>query len=153
MAGILIIAHAPFATALRDCLAHVYCGLPPNIGAIDVLPDCEPSRLAAEAQAEVERLRELNGVLVLSDVVGATPCNIAARLAGLPDVRVLAGVSLPMLLRAVCYRTTPLEQLAEKAVAGGVNGVQAVQSAAPAASSPFSCPAEHYAATDCHHHQ
>ena len=42
MAGILIIAHAPFASALRECVAHIYGGLPARIGVIDVMPDCDP---------------------------------------------------------------------------------------------------------------
>jgi PTS system mannose-specific IIA component len=124
MAGILIIAHAPLASALRDCITHIYCGLPARIGAIDVTPDCSPLQLAESARAEVARLREQNGVLVLTDMFGATPANIAAQLASQPDVRVLAGVNLPMLVRAVCYRSTPLDTLAEKALAGAIKGAQ-----------------------------
>jgi mannose PTS system EIIA component len=126
MAGILIISHAPLATALKECVAHVYGGVPARVGVIDVLPDCDPAQMLAFAESEVERLREENGVLVLTDIYGATPANIACRLAGLPDVRVLAGVNLPMLVRAVCYRTVPLEQLAEKALTGAANGVRAI---------------------------
>lgn len=126
MAGILIIAHAPFATALRDCIAHIYGGIPARIGVIDVTPDCDPAQVSAFAQSEVERLREDNGVLVLTDMYGATPANIASRLASLADVRVLAGVNLPMLVRAVCYRTTPLDTLADKALTGAAKGVHAI---------------------------
>jgi mannose PTS system EIIA component len=126
MAGILIIAHAPFATALRDCIAHIYGGLPARIGAIDVMPDCEPTQVIDFAQSELDRLREDNGALVLTDMLGATPANIASRLATLPSVRVLAGVNLPMLVRAVCYRSTPLDTLVDKALAGAVNGVSAI---------------------------
>ena len=132
MAGILIIAHAPLATALRDCIAHVYGGLPARIGVIDVSPDCDPAEVVAFAYSEVERLKEENGALVLTDMFGATPSNIAARLATLPQVRVLAGVNLPMLLRAVCYRATPLDTLVDKALAGGTKGVHAIGPATPA---------------------
>ncbi len=126
MAGILIIAHAPLATALRDCVAHIYGGLPARIGGIDVLPDCDPAEVILEAQAEIDRLREENGALVLTDMYGATPANIACRLADSPGVRVLAGVNLPMLVRAVCYRDAPLDQLVEKALMGAAKGVHAV---------------------------
>ena len=51
MAGILIIAHAPFATALRECVAHIYGGLPARIGVIDVMPDCDPVEVRAFGQA------------------------------------------------------------------------------------------------------
>jgi PTS system mannose-specific IIA component len=142
MAGILIIAHAPLATALRDCIAHVYGGLPARIGVIDVSPDCDPAQVVAFAYSEVERLREENGALVLTDMFGATPSNIAARLATLPQVRVLAGVNLPMLLRAVCYRATPLDTLVDKALAGATKGVQAIVPGTPAAVAPPACSSE-----------
>ena len=122
MAGILIIAHAPFATALRDCISHIYGGLPARIGVIDVSPDCDPVQQVAFAHSEIERLKEENGALVLTDMFGATPANIAGRLASMPDVRVLCGVNLPMLVRAVCYRATPLDTLVDKALAGGNQG-------------------------------
>jgi len=131
MAGILIIAHAPLATALRDCVAHIYCGLPARIGAIDVLPDCDPAEVAARANAEIERLREENGALVLTDMFGATPSNIAARLATVPNVRVLAGVNLPMLVRSVCYRACDLDTLVDKALAGASSGVQTIGPSTP----------------------
>ena len=57
MAGILIIAHAPFATALRECVAHIYGGLPARIGVIDVSPDCDPVEVRAFAHSEIERLQ------------------------------------------------------------------------------------------------
>jgi PTS system ascorbate-specific IIA component len=136
MAGILIIAHAPFATALRDCISHIYGGLPARIGVIDVSPDCDPAQQVAFAHAEIERLKEENGALVLTDMFGATPANIAGRLASIPDVRVLCGVNLPMLVRAVCYRATPLDTLVDKALAGATKGVHAIGPATPAAVAP-----------------
>ncbi|NPT58772.1 PTS sugar transporter subunit IIA [Paraburkholderia elongata] len=136
MAGILIIAHAPFATALRDCISHIYGGLPARIGVIDVSPDCDPAQQVAFAHSEIERLKEENGALVLTDMFGATPANIAGRLASVPNVRVLCGVNLPMLVRAVCYRATPLDTLVDKALAGANKGIQAIGPATPAVAPP-----------------
>ena len=126
MAGILIIAHAPLASALKECVAHIYGGLPARIGVIDVLPDSDPAQVVAFAHSEIERLREENGTLVLTDMFGATPANIASRLAALPDVRVLAGVNLPMLVRGVCYRACDLDTLVDKALTGAAKGVHAI---------------------------
>ena len=78
MAGILIIAHAPLASALRDCAAHVYCGQPERLGAIDVLPDAEPAAVLAQARAKLAELIEDNGALVLTDIFGATPTSLRA---------------------------------------------------------------------------
>ncbi|KMZ12378.1 PTS system, mannose-specific IIA component [Candidatus Burkholderia humilis] len=130
MAGILIIAHAPFANALRECIAHIYGGLPARIGVIDVMPDCDPVEVRAFARSEIDRLKEDNGVIVLTDVFGATPANIAVSLYD-TDVRVLAGCNLPMLVRAVCYRATPLDTLTEKILQGGSKGIQELDSSTP----------------------
>lgn len=153
MAGILIIAHAPLATALRDCIAHIYGGLPVRMGALDILPDSDPAHCVALACAETERLKEGNGALVLTDILGATPANVASRLASLPQVRVVAGVNLPMLLRAVCYRSTPLDALVEKVIAGGEKGVRAVTFDTAQHSALAPCPSEHHASRRNHHHQ
>jgi len=159
MAGILIIAHAPFASALRECITHIYGGLPARIGVIDVKPDCDPVEVRAFARSEIDRLKEENGAIVLTDVFGATPANIAQSLAS-NSVRVLAGVNLPMLVRAVCYRTTPLDTLAEKSLQGGSKGIQeldastpvnpcAMASAAAAAAAAVTSCAANAAATSC----
>jgi PTS system mannose-specific IIA component len=142
MAGILIIAHAPFATALRECVAHIYGGLPARIGVIDVTPDCDPAQIVALAHREIERLKEDNGALVMTDMFGATPSNIAGRLAAIPDVRVVAGVNLPMLVRAVCYRATPLDTLVDKALAGATKGIHAVGPATPPPAAPIASGAD-----------
>ena len=142
MAGILIIAHAPLASALRECVAHIYGGLPARIGVIDVMPNCDPTNVVAFAHAEIDRLKEENGALVLTDMFGATPSNIAGNLASLPDVRVLAGVNLAMLVRAVCYRATPLDTLVDKALAGATKGIHAITPGTPVAApmgSPCDC--------------
>lgn len=126
--GIFIIAHAPLATALRQCALHVYPDAAPRVVAFDVAP----TATIAETLGEVRnRMGEFNldGVLVLTDVFGATPCNVAQALPDGVHVRLLAGVNLPMLLRAVNYLDQPLEDLSEKALAGGAQGMMQVSCA------------------------
>lgn len=151
MAGILIIAHAPLATALRDCAAHVYCGQPQRLQALDVSPDAEPATVFAEARRLLAEVAESNGALVLTDIFGATPANIAARLAEPGRVKVLAGVNLPMLVRAICYRTEKLDQLATKALAGGSQGV--LQIGSTTVQNQIANHPDKYAAEGHHHHQ
>lgn len=130
MVSFLIIAHAPLATALRDCASHVYGGLPEHLGTLDVLPSDDPVAMHAQAEAEIARLNDGAGVLVLTDIAGATPGNIAQSLAG-PQVKVIAGVNVPMLVRAVCYRALPLAMVMDKAQQGGTTGVQTFDEATP----------------------
>ena len=128
---LLIIAHEPLARALRECALHVFPDCAADVQALDVPADEPPEATLLAARA----LRARQGaapVLVLTDLVGATPANVAQRLVDGVHSRLVAGVNLPMLLRAVCYRGEPLEQLAARALAGGAQGVVPVAALAAA---------------------
>ena len=130
MIGILIIAHAPLANALRECALHVFPDCVSGVLALDVLPNESPEDSLAKARAAMEALGT-EEVLLLSDVFGATPCNVAQQLNDGLHTRLVAGTNLPMLLRSVCYRHESLEALAARAQAGGTQGVMPVGSTAP----------------------
>ncbi|WP_284336381.1 PTS sugar transporter subunit IIA [Comamonas sp. NoAH] len=119
---ILLIAHAPLAQALRECALHVFADCGDDISVLDV-----PSSQSPEATLrEAEILLSQSGAqrtLVLTDVFGATPSNVAHRLVEGTPARLLVGVNLPMLLRALCYRNEPLEQQTERALVGGQQGM------------------------------
>ena len=133
MNSIFIIAHAPLAQALRQCALHVFPESEVHIKALDVLPNVSPEETLAAARITLEQMQRLprDQVLVLADVFGATPCNVAQKLVDGARSRLVAGVNLPMLLRAVSYRNEPLEALVQRAVAGGTAGVTQVAVAAP----------------------
>ena len=79
----------------------------------------------------LELLKQLDcgdGVLILSDICGATPCNVANQLVNPGRVECLSGVNLSMLVRALTYRNEPLESLVEKALSGGKEGVMRIYS-------------------------
>ena len=119
---ILIIAHAPLATALRECALHVFPDCTREVIDIDVPPDEAPEDTFASAQhlMDVEPGQQ---ILVLTDVIGATPSNVAQRLVQAHDSSLIAGVNLPMLLRTVCYRHENLQDLTSRALEGGTQGV------------------------------
>ena len=130
MIGILIIAHAPLASALRDCALHVFPDCAQGVMALDVTPDESPETSLARAREAIRALGEPE-VLLLSDVFGATPCNVAQQINDGLSTRLVAGVNLPMLLRSVCYRHESLEALSARALSGGTQGVMPVGSTAP----------------------
>jgi PTS system ascorbate-specific IIA component len=130
MIGILIIAHAPLAKALRDCALHVFPDCASAVLAIDVPPHEAPEDTLELAAQALDQLGT-NEVLLLTDVFGATPCNIAQKLTDGVHTRLLAGVNLPMLLRSVSYRHENLDSVTTRAQAGGVQGVMPVGSTAP----------------------
>ena len=122
MTTILIMAHAPLASALRDVAAHVLPEAARDVLVLDVLPEWDGAAVEAAAQA---LLASVHGAaaLVLTDVFGATPCNVAQRLADRQNVRVVTGVNVAMLWRTLAYSHEPLEALVARAVAGGTQGV------------------------------
>jgi mannose PTS system EIIA component len=128
--GILIIAHAPLASALRSCVLHVYPESASGLLALDVAPNetTETSRAAALAL-----LAQLNApqTLVLTDVFGATPCNVAQKVVDGSRSKLVAGINLPMLLRTVNYRHEPLDALVARALAGGTQCIMQVAITAP----------------------
>ena len=130
MNGILVIAHAPLASALRQCVLHVFPDAEQAVQALDVPPNQPPDETLANAQ-QMLALHEAGQFLVLTDVFGATPCNVASKLVEGQEARLITGVNLPMLLRAVSYRHEPLEQLASRACLGGTQGVMPVTVTAP----------------------
>lgn len=122
---ILLIAHAPLASALRDCALHVFPDCAHAVIAVDVLPDASPEDSLQAAQ-QLLGTPINQDTLVLTDVFGATPSNVAKRLVSGMQSRLIAGVNLPMLLRTVCYRHETLEVLTQRALSGGAQGVMQV---------------------------
>ncbi|RYF73564.1 MAG: PTS fructose transporter subunit IIA [Comamonadaceae bacterium] len=134
MNSILLVAHAPLAHALRQCVLHVFPEAEPAVAALDVQPNAAPQEsLAAGRILIAQQLGRApqSQVLVLTDVFGATPCNVAQHLVDGLRSRLVAGVNLPMLLRAVTYRHESIEAQVQRALAGGMAGVMQVAVAAP----------------------
>ncbi len=130
MNGILIIAHAPLAQAFRTCAMHVFPDCNDVLVAVDVQPHVPPDESLAVARVAMEQLG-CSHTLVLTDVFGATPCNVAQKLVDGVNSRLIAGLNLPMLLRVLTYRREPLDALITRAVAGGTQGVMQVAISAP----------------------
>lgn len=123
MVGILIVAHGAFGEALIHCASHVLGKRPLRVRQVGVTVHDDPDAILPQVQDLVQQLDEGDGVLVLTDIVGATPSNIAVRLAAMGRVEIVGGVNLPMLIRALTYRDRPLAQVVAKAVSGGREGV------------------------------
>lgn len=122
MIGILLIMHEPLANAFMATASHMFEGAQERIEAIDVHADQDIEDIGRMASQAIARLDDGSGVLVLTDVLGGTPSNCCHRLAAPGRIEVIAGVSLPMLLRAITYRREDLETVVEKALSGGKSG-------------------------------
>jgi len=147
MNGILIIAHEPLASALRQCVLHVLPDSADAVLALDVQAQAAPEASLRQAKALLEQLAQ-PGTLVLTDVFGATPCNVAQRLVDGVRSKLVTGVNLPMLLRTVTYRHEPLDNLIARAMVGATQGVIQVAVTAPQ-NQARRTPHDH----EHHHHQ
>jgi PTS system ascorbate-specific IIA component len=129
MNSILIIAHAPLASALRSAALHAFPDSASRVEVIDVPPEQLPDVTLGIARAMLQTAGQvlgMTGTLVMSDVFGATPCNVAKQLVVGSQVQCVAGASLPMLFRAITYWDESLSLMAEKALQGGSLGAMAV---------------------------
>ena len=129
---ILLITHDGIGEKLLNTAAAIQ-PLATEARALPVPFSCDPEQAAAEARRLCDEMDRGAGVLILTDLYGATPCNVAARLCVSGKRRVVSGVNLPMLLRSLNYCDLGVEELAAKAAEGGHNGVVAVARREPPA--------------------
>jgi PTS system ascorbate-specific IIA component len=124
MIGILIVSHGAFGESLIHSASHVLGKRPLFLRQLGVTVHDDPDAILPVAEDLIRFLDQGQGVLVLSDIYGATPSNIAVKLLRPGKVEGAAGVNLPMLIRALTYREEPLESVLEKALSGAIEGVK-----------------------------
>jgi PTS system ascorbate-specific IIA component len=123
-AGILLLTHEEIGRALIAAAQHVMPRLPCRLAGLEVGGNDDPGTMLPAAARAARALDRGGGVLVLSDLYGSTPCNIANKLASLGvHARCVSGLNLPMLLRVLNYPDKPLDELAEVAACGGRGGI------------------------------
>lgn len=130
--GVVIISHDEVGSALLKAAVSTIGMCPLQTEVISVHRTDETEELKARALSAVEMVDHGDGVLVLTDMYGSTPSNIAASVLSRGKVRAVAGLNLPMLIRIFNYPRLDLDQLAQKAVAAGREGVMGWSSAEPA---------------------
>ena len=123
MIGILLVSHGAFGESLIHCASHVLGKRPLYVRQLGVTVHDDPDEILPTAEDLIRFLDQGQGVLVMTDIYGATPSNIAMRLLRPGRVEGIAGVNLPMLIRALTYREEPLETVLAKALSGGTEGV------------------------------
>jgi len=128
MIGILLISHEPLGTALLHCTRHIFGRLPPQLAALDVIPDEDPEVALDAARELLKRINDGTGAIVLTDLYGATPARIAARLAEPNRITVIAGVNLPLLVKALTHRRGPLEEVTDKLLDGVRESIRTIDS-------------------------
>lgn len=128
--GLLLITHYNLGTSLLETVTKMLNSCPLLTETLSVTHDSDPKLLEAQARQMLQSLNQGQGVLVLTDLYGSTPANIASRL---QDGRtaVVSGINLPMLVRVLNYSQLDLSDLTEKALSGGRDGVITCRNPAP----------------------
>jgi PTS system ascorbate-specific IIA component len=122
MVGILLLTHAPLGQAFIAAATHVFRAPVERLEAIDVAADQDLGEVNTLSRYAIARLDDGDGVLVITDIKGGTPSNCCNALHEAGHVEIIAGISLPMLLRAITYRRDTLDVVVEMALAGAQNG-------------------------------
>jgi len=121
--SLLIIAHAPLGQSVLDAATGTLGHNPLKTAVLDVERSDEPDIAIIQAQRLVEELDQGDGVLVLTDIYGSTPSNIACSLLQRENIRIITGLNLPMLIRVMNYADLDLPSLTDKAFSGGHDGI------------------------------
>jgi PTS system ascorbate-specific IIA component len=123
MIGIFLITHITYGESLIQCACHVLNARPPQIVQLGVAAQDDPLDILPLAREMLGLVDRGRGVLILTDIYGGTPSNIGMKLLEAGRIEAVAGVNLPMLLRALTHRDKDMETLLTRTVAGGRDGV------------------------------
>ena len=123
MIGIFLLTHATYGESLIQCACHVLNKRPPQIVQLGMAAQDDPLDALPLAREMLTLVNSGRGAVILTDIYGATPSNLAMKLLEPGRVEGIAGVNLPMLLRAIAYRDKDMETLLTRAVSGGRDGV------------------------------
>lgn len=131
MIGILVISHEPLGTALIHCTRHIFGRMPAQLAALDVIPDEDPDQALQAGRELIARINDGSGTIVLTDLYGATPARIASRLAEPHRIAVIAGVNLPLLVKALTHRRGPLDEVVARVLDGVRESILPIEAAIP----------------------
>ena len=121
--GILLITHDDIGAILLQSATDILGICTASTRTLSAPSNCDPEHILEDAKQATQELDSGDGVLVLTDMYGATPSNIACRLQAFGQVRIVSGLNLPMLIRILNYPDLSLDELQHKAVTGGRDGV------------------------------
>lgn len=131
MISILLITHGELGKSLIECATHVLGDKPLFLESLSIENDCTHESMFKQISERINLLDQGDGVLILTDIFGATPCNIITKIIKPGKVSAIAGVNLSMLIRTISYRNESFDSLISKAIQGAQDGIihiQAIQS-------------------------
>jgi len=122
--GLLLVSHPGIAPALLNNAFRILGSNPIQTSVLEVAMDADLDKLAIQAEKIIDELDQGDGVLVLTDLYGSSPCNLVYRFKDKQHIRIVSGLNLSMLIRAMNYHKDDLETLAQKAATGATEGIR-----------------------------
>lgn len=123
MVNIIVIAHSEIANSFAYCAEHILAKRIENLHILAVRKTEDADSILERAKELVSKFNDDRGILILADLFGATPCNIAQKLVQKGKVELITGLNLPMLIRAISYAKYDLATVCAKAFEGAVSGI------------------------------
>jgi mannose PTS system EIIA component len=123
MIGFVLVAHGGLAGCMAGAASHVACAIPPQVKAVDVRADMDCALLETQLRDAIAAVDDGSGVVVFSDIYGATPSNIATKVLQPGHVEGIAGMNLPMVMKALSLRDQPLADVVKSAIDRGTSSV------------------------------
>jgi PTS system ascorbate-specific IIA component len=121
--ALLLITHEKIASSMIEVTSSIINHQPDNLAYAEIPMDTSVENMEKKIINELDKLNKRDGVLILTDMYGSTPSNIAHKFAGKESIMLVSGLNLPMLIKIMNYRTLPLDELTEKAIDGGQDGI------------------------------
>lgn len=121
--GILLVSHNQIGTELINTARQMLSCSPLPTKVISISLNDNPDKIRQQLHAELKGLDQGNGILIMTDMFGSTPSNIACTVSERDDIRIISGLNLPMLIRVLNYPNLSLNELEQKAITGGQEGI------------------------------
>lgn len=122
--ALLLVSHNKVATSLMEVAASIMNDPPTNYACVEIPMDAQVDNMVTKIDNNISQLDTSDGILIITDMYGGTPSNIAEKFAGSKNTRMISGMNLPMLIRAMNYRDLPFVELTEKIVSGGQQSIR-----------------------------
>lgn len=121
--ALLLITHQGIASSLLEVTSSIINDSPSNLDSIEVPMDLPPEIIEQKILNKLDQLETTDGVLMLTDMYGSTPCNIANKFNNNMNIKLVSGLNLPMLVKTMNYRNLTLDELVDKALSGGKDSI------------------------------
>lgn len=123
MTGIILMTYPDYGANLVSAASHILGKSMDNIGLVQIRHEDTTDEIHEQLVAQINEQQNTDGILVICDIYGATHCNIACKVLEQGKIEMVAGLNLPMLIRAINYINEPVSKLSQLVASGGIESI------------------------------